>query len=378
MHFVQVSTGFCIALVMFIAANGHAAPAGVAAASPSIADIQGAVDSLGGPGTVLVPAGEAEAVGTLVVPGGVNIIGAGWQQTKMFRGAQTDPKSSATILKIDGTNGLRSRVSGINFVGMLDPASASWDSAVSVDNVVDFRITQCRFERFGAAAINTRGNARGVVDHCLFVNNFKKAINNVGYGVVVMGTGTWRDTFKYGSQDAVFIEDCELIGSRHAVASNGGAHYVFRHNYVHGNDNSQAVDAHGPGYGSKHGTQWVEVYENLIEKPVGGSTAILIRGGGGVIFNNTIRDYKTGVSLTLDFDSKIDWSAPYPIAEQIGNVWVWNNTLNGQPVQPVIPGRSANHIQLDRDYYTKPMPGYKPFTYPHPLTCADKGDESPR
>ena len=35
-------------------------------------------------------------------------------------------------------------------------------------------------------------------------------------------------------------------------------------------------------------------------------------------------------------------------------VYCWNNTVNGSPV--------------NRDYYNGPMPNYKPYTYPHPLT----------
>ena len=61
--------------LLMVCSVTHAAE--VTATSPAIADIQAAVDSLDGPGTVRVPAGEAEAVGTLKVAAGVSIIGAG-------------------------------------------------------------------------------------------------------------------------------------------------------------------------------------------------------------------------------------------------------------------------------------------------------------
>lgn len=348
-----------------------AQPREVTAASCSVTDIQAAVDSLPAGGIVHLPAGQAEAIGTIRLSGGVSLIGAGRQRTKLFRGPASDMMKSTPVISADGDNGKPIRISGLNIVGFLDPASAGWDSGISLRNAIDFRISDCRVQRFGASGISVSGLSRGVIDHCLFVDNFKKTINNVGYGVVVMGTGQWRPDLVAGSADSVFVEDCEFIGQRHAIASNGGARYVFRHNFIHGNDNSQAVDCHGPGYGSAHGTQWIEVYENQIEKPVGGSTAMCLRGGGGVVFNNTIRDYKTGITLTLDFDSKIDWTGPYPLPEQIGNMWVWNNTLDGQPVAPTISARSANYIQPGRDYFTRPLPGYKPYTYPHPLTRID-------
>ena len=337
------------------------------AASCSVTDIQAAVDSLPEGGVVRVPAGEAEAVGTIRLTGGIRLVGAGWEQTRLFRGPGSDPHAGGSVIAADGANGKPVEIAGLNVVGFLDGETDGWDNGISVRNASDFRVHHCRLQRFGASGISVSGLSRGVVDHCLFVDNFKQTINNVGYGVVVMGTGEWREDLVPGSADSVFIEDCEFTGSRHAVASNGGARYVFRHNWVHGNDNSQAVDCHGPGYGSAHGTQWVEVYDNVIEKPIGGSTAIMLRGGGGVVFRNAVRDYVVALVLTLDFDQKLNWSRPYPIPEQIANMWCWDNTINGKPVGPIIPPRSANHIQEGRDYFRKPLPGYEPYRYPHPL-----------
>jgi len=46
-------------------------------------------------------------------------------------------------------------------------------------------------------------------------------------------------------------------------------------------------------------------------------------------------------------------------------VYCWNNTANGAPVTV-----SSSHptLQANRDFYNAPMPNYKPYTYPHPLT----------
>lgn len=364
---------WCLAPGLIAAAQGGAAgPAlpEVTAASPAVADIQAAAEQLPDGGVIRIPEGRAEAVGTLVVPGGIRLAGAGAEKTVLFRGPATGAKENAPIVRIEGANGKPVRITGLGLVGVLDPESASWDTGIYLRDCLDFRVDHCRLQRFGMAGVSVNGRSRGVVDHCLFVGNYKKAIANVGYGVCVMGTGRWRDEAALGSADAVFIEDCEFIGSRHAVASNAGAHYVFRHNHVHGNDVSHAVDAHGPGYGSAHGTQWVEVYDNVVEKPAGGTmAAVVIRGGGGVLFNNALRDYRAGIWLTLDYDVKIDWSRPYPIPEQVRDLWCWGNTLDGRPAEPVVPTRSANHIKAGRDYHLAPRPGYRPFTYPHPLTA---------
>ncbi|MCK5803326.1 MAG: right-handed parallel beta-helix repeat-containing protein [Lentisphaeria bacterium] len=340
----------------------------VTASAVSIAAIQEAVNALGGAGRVRIPAGEGEAIGTLTIPGGIDLVGAGVGRTRLFRAGKTPAKSSEPVIRIDGKNGLPTQVSGLELRGFQDPKNTAWDTGLVLIGVRDFRVHHCRFERFGMAAVSARGVSRGVVDHCEFTDNYKRSIANVGYGVVVYGPGRWRETFEPGSADAVFIEDCVFRGQRHAVASNNGAHYVFRHNHIIGNDNSQAVDAHGPGYGSKCGTQWVEVYDNVIEKPLAGVSAMMLRGGGGVVFRNTIRNYFTGIVLTLDFDGRLDWTRPYPIPEQVRDMWVWDNSLNGKKTPPGVPPRSAGHIQAGRDFFTKAKPGYTPYAYPHPLT----------
>lgn len=361
--------------VLAVICTAPLSAAEVTAASPSIEDIQAAVDSLDGPGTVYVPAGEAEAVGTLTLPPGTRLIGAGMDRTKLFRGPLTDINAGGAMIRVEGPGPEGTQISGFNLVGVLDPDSRGGDNGIMLRNLRGFRVDHCRFERFGSAGVHVRGGEAGVIDHCLMVDVFKPAINNLGYGVVAMGNNEWRDDLQPGGPDAVFIEDCELIGSRHAVASNAGAVYVFRHNHVHQNAKTQAIDAHGPGYGSPRGTQWVEIYENLVENPRQDAPAMMLRGGGGVVFNNTIRDHSRGIGLTLDFDSRIDWSQPYPIADQVHDYWVWGNTLDGEPVDPYVPSRSAEHIKIGRDYHLEPKPGYEPYVYPHPLVGGGPFDE---
>ncbi len=268
------------------------------------------------------------------------------------------------------------QIAGLNLIGVTQEGSAAHDAAIRLDNVPVFRVDHCRMQSFGTAGVHVRGETTGVIDHCTTVDVFRPAINNLGYGVVVYGPGYWREDLRPGGSGAVFIEDCEFIGSRHAVASNNGAWYVFRHNHVHQNAKTQAIDAHGHGYGSKIGTQYVEVYNNIVENPRQDAPAMLFRGGGGVVFDNTIRDHSRAIGLTLDFDSRIDWSAPYPIDWQIHDFWVWGNTLDGEPVEPYVPERSAEHIQRGRDYHTQPRPGYEPYVYPHPLASGGPFDKA--
>ena len=54
--------------------------------------------------------------------------------------------------------------------------------------------------------------------------------------------------------------------------------------------------------------------------------------------------------------------------EALEPIYAWNNTLNGAPNFAALKSFNAV-IQENRDFYNNtPKPGYKPYTYPHPLT----------
>jgi len=55
--------------------------------------------------------------------------------------------------------------------------------------------------------------------------------------------------------------------------------------------------------------------------------------------------------------------------------YVWNNTLNGSPFR--VDSQNPWRMQEGRDFFNSAMPGYTPYTYPHPLTLAGGGDTTP-
>jgi hypothetical protein len=171
-----------------------------------------------------------------------------------------------------------------------------------------------------------------------------------------------------GDQNAVFVEDCYFIGNRHAIASNYGSHYVFRHNLVEDNDAGvQAIDAHGPGYGSSRGSRSYEIYGNTVDNENTSCwTAIYIRGGDGVIYNNTMFHGITTAPIMLYNDSG---GPPYPALDQIRELYVWENYYDGSLTVPAnwSPGAPDRVVQEGRDYFNYPRPDYTPYTYPHPL-----------
>jgi hypothetical protein len=159
-----------------------------------------------------------------------------------------------------------------------------------------------------------------------------------------------------------------MVGSRHAIASSAGAQYVFRHNVVQANVVAHAVDAHGMGWGNARGTRAVEIYGNLIEKPVDKWAGIVIRGGEGVVFDNTITGYRNPILLVVEWGTPEALKSSYPAFDQIRDLWIWDNTDGRGACEPAVDETAIGFVEKGRDYFADPKPGHTPFTYPHPLT----------
>ena len=138
--------------------------------------------------------------------------------------------------------------------------------------------------------MEVHGDARGVIDHNRFIDNWYTS-------VVVYGSGeqSWKEPLTLGSGNAVYVEDNYFtqknVGHKtmaHHIASNNGSRYVFRYNIIEdGYMASHSIDAHGNKYGWKRGSRSYEIYGNKI-KAIHRWAGINIRGGDGVIFDNEI------------------------------------------------------------------------------------------
>lgn len=348
---------------------------GIEAESGSSTDIQAAVNQIADAGgTVYIPAGNYDFDSTVNIPGGVNIIGDGPDNTVLIgRGTLSinNPHGGFPI-KSD-----RTRVSGINF--------KNTGTAVSIISVVDFRIDNCIFDgrpNRGGYIVNigyryTYSKPRGVIDHCSFYD--------VDYGVHI-GPQLWDPPeergIKYtGTVDTVFIEDCHFEDVGHVGASFSGSHYVVRHSTIV----RSTIDAHGPGYeyiwdwkGDRGGGNFqfragrcVEIYENAFAGP--GWTGIKPRGGSGFIFNNVISNLSHAVILEMEAGSYNATNGTYPALDQPHDFWIWNNMLENVGDNVYIYSSYPDFVQQDRDYFlrepTMELDGfvYRPYTYPHPL-----------
>jgi hypothetical protein len=340
-------------------------------------DVQQIINSAGSDGVAHLPEGCYRITSAVNIPPCAHLIGAGADRTILYR--DPDEFYTQSILRLSGRSDAScvTQISGLALIGVRDTNDTHEDYGLIISNVLDFRLDHSYFEGFGFAGVRVEGASSGVIDHAIFVDNFKHGIDNLGYGVTVYGENHWDADPKPGGSQAIFVEDSLFVGNRHAIAANAGVHYVFRNNQVLHGVVACGVDAHGMGFGSAHGTRYVEIYHNVIEDPVYDWCGIGIRGGAGVIFENTIRDYKNPILLILEWGMPDSYKAEYPALDQVQELYIWDNQITGGPSEPQVDETGLGFIEAGRDYFTEPLPGYVPYVYPHPLTSGDRFDLDP-
>jgi hypothetical protein len=240
---------------------------------------------------------------------------------------------------------------------------------------VDFQLYNCVLENFAYSAASAGFNEphRGVIFKNKFLNNYNPAMQNLGYGVMVIGKGSWS-TLSLGTAEAVFVEDNEFVGSRHDIASNNGSRYVFRHNVSTISDATKVyakIDAHGYT-GNPHGSRSYEIYENTVNtaSDLSGvaSRFIGIRGGDGVVWNNHVA--ASNVARVMVMSAEGYTCGTYPGTDQIRELYYWGNTEANHQAQYSdsygIYNECPSSIAVGRDYFVTQKSGYQPYPYPHP------------
>jgi hypothetical protein len=391
----------------------------ITAASGTAADIQAAVDQAdaAGGGTVFIPAGNFTFIVSqskaclnnrpcgVQIPGDVNLIGAGNNQTILYcptTGWDSTADRQERMIVGDGRNNKPIRISGILFQGsvVMEPGSVEHSlTAIEMLGVKDFRIDHSTFIDFSGSAIGTTNNYvlnpsgnRGVIDHCVIDNPYKDDFyDRTGnfpywaYGIVVGGgypsipwDPDWTHFFGKYRHDITYIEDCSISRCRHAVA--GGSlsygYYVLR--------GSVLTDMIVAGYGSYQdvhgGGQGAECYNNtVINTPYDhrsisnpnywgkyAGIGFYSRGGFALYYNNTIMNIQNGAGITLANDQSM-WDFA-----KLNGVWVWNNNFVNVDTQ-VSTAPNAYPIREGIEYFLR-APNqaqdgftYTPYPYPHPL-----------
>jgi len=352
-------------------------------------DIQAAIDSAADGDTVFIPAGRSTWSERVEIRKEIYLIGAGIDSTIITR------IGGGEAFYINITANERIRISGMTIDGNGE------SNGIISHYAKNFRIDNNKFQNCITGLI-LWNYSYGVIDHNIFFDIIVEGL--VIYGDDAEGwdrENTYITTYgdNLGHPEFIFIEDNDFIYSEngevdylaHAVASNHGARYVFRYNTVNAlyiEDQlhlPSAVDVHG-NFSYGRGTVAFEVYNNTIYSEHS-YRGINIRGGTGVIFGNVFTgDFTHPIHLT----NYRSWGTPssetpggcpigdydpyycaddYPCIDQINNLYIWDNTYNGNTVQAEIDDRGYNtiHIQEGRDYFHEMRPGYTPYTYPHPL-----------
>jgi len=320
--------------------------------------------------TVAIPAGDCNwGVRQLDVPGNVSLRGAGRELTTLRRAGNI--QGSGYMIAFDCSQGGAPHFSGLTLIGNGD--GAIQDKGLGLlHGCIDFVVAKSSFRNFvfSAVYVGDSENQRGVIYDNNFIDNYSAKLANLGYGVVVYGGGTWPE-LRLGTKDAVFVEDNFFSGNRHNIASNNGSAYVFRHNTVVGQDPAKdfaMTDAHGLS-SSTRGSRSYEIYGNRYSANLKHGlqrSAIGIRGGDGVIFDNVVADK---ISRAIELDEEGFACGVYPGQDQIRSLYIWNNSYEraDDRFEAGIDNQCPASIGLNRDYFLKARPAYRPFGYPHPL-----------
>ena len=331
-------------------------------ASCTFSAVQAAVNGAASGTTVNIPAGDCDwGTQQLTVPGGITLHGAGKDKTVIRRNGNVP--ETRYLVAFDCTNGKRAGFSDMTLVGNGNGAITDKGLAL-LNGCVDFTVSNSKFTKFIFSAVEIVGPSkqRGVIYQNDFIDNYSDSVRNLGYGVVVYGDGSWPE-LELGTQNAIFIEDNYMSGNRHHVASNNGSRYVFRHNTVIATDVTKdfaMADAHGLSSSPRGSRSW-EIYDNNFSANLSSGrvyAAVGIRGGDGVIFNNTVG---SNIARTVVLELEGSNCGTYPAKDQTRQAWIWNNTPS------MIDDSCASSIQAGRDYFTSAKAGYTPYAYPHPL-----------
>ena len=369
----------------------------VTAGSCSAADVQTALDAVvTAGGTVVLPAGacdwDSQSVTLDMQNQDVHLRGAGkGTGGTVIKRSSAGYDTYALTFNCAGANG-GVELSDIAFEG--NAQTGGLDAGVSlVNSCQDFKIHDASFTKFVKSGVETVGtNSRGVIYQSDFTNNYDPGApsDGYGYGVVVYGTDSdSRPTLSLGGPQAVFIEDNYFRQNRHSVASNSNSRYVVRHNEFITTDTTRQtamVDAHGKNASINHGSRSWEVYENTLyfDGVDYQADGISMRGGDGVVFNNTLGGSKTS-GLTVAYVLQVVTENGCPlggqpyILDQTEKAWVWGNTwmqtVAGQGVTVRTPFSEEApftmdcrlYFRLGQEYFLNAPANYVPYVYPHPL-----------
>lgn len=292
----------------------------------SRSDVQSAIDDSTAGDTINIPAGSF-SWGT----GGTYL-----QMTKAVTVAGAGPASTTITITEDaapGFNGVLRFFAAATFknVKIVNPSTSlvifqmgSGSEGWRITNVTSVPNATSAGSNYFAYVNRTYG----VIDNCDITAFY-------GNDELVFSRGhsdAWQQPANYGGTDAIYIESCTFRGPGYVNDANGDAKVVVRFCTI---VNDMKVDGHGlasngsPGITTR-GVRSMEVYNNhwTTLTGTGSWTAVELRGGTGMVFNNTVdRSPGAGSFFLTDygylgqfggFFSTYQTPSNYPIEDQVG------------------------------------------------------------
>ena len=374
---------------------------------------------------IVIPAGKFIVTGQIdILNKEISIIGNGNDSvsgTMLYRMPGVDIADYSFMIRYYNWDGIPAGindkifVTGIYFKSLPSSRYSGGVKVTDLDNGLGFNknpnfiVADNTFQYFGCSSISIAHKDsiegfNGLVFNNSFLDSYRPEIGNLGYGVAVAATATkWISDPEFGSLRFPFIEDNYFRETRHAVAAGDNAKYVFRYNKIIDDWMGGTIDAHGGGeWGYTFSTRAIEAYYNSIinsldvinGEPITKTTpsnhypvtAIAIRGGEAVIYNNTAVNYQRYATFLLEETTP----GVYPDVYQIGylsglkygandnqhtgdhgngDVFTWNPVFEQEfPTWKIyeIETPDTDYLKFNRDIHTNIVkPGYTAYQYPH-------------
>ena len=382
-----------ISLLVLVGIGLHAQAATIDASNCSQSSVQSAVDSARDGDIVVVPSGTCTWSKSVSISGkAVTLRGAGFGSggTRINHGGGDYP-----LVEINGgADKGKVEVSDFWFFG----SSSSWNGTAlqlwGPTGWKNVRIHNNKFEDNYPWTMAVGAETYGLIDNNVFTGQ--------AFGIKTYGRGKadWSSSLTLGTDEFFFIEnntfdmdDWYGATGTPAVDMFEGGRVVFRHNigrnyYFGTHDRARSGLVSANAY---------EIYNNTSKAESNKWKAADITAGTGVIWGNEFTgdwsfgvgamDYKTSDPRSIpkcngsdSADQNILGEAGWRCQYQIGSqgegasatgypLYVWNNRTNGS-LRGMECTAGCEHLKAGRDFInngTTPKPGYKPYTYPHPL-----------
>ena len=285
----------CKGAIVIMIWNGFSALATVYDSDGSSTNVQSIHDTLALNGdTITLPAGTFTWTQSVNVSKNISIIGVAGQTTINDQIPKTGNSPGAFQCNLPSGTTLF-RISGIKFQGTVGPVydgSAGQITIGGVSTIPNFRIDNCEFNGLFIRPVVTSGGLWGVIDHCSFTMGEWTGgieIRHSGWkGIGEYGDNSWADDPHWGTEQAIFIEDCTFnnFSSATLLDGEGGMRVVVRKCNIfnsesgnHGTETSQRLRS----------GRTIEFYENHcdgVPDQFIHNWVIYVRGGSALIWGN--------------------------------------------------------------------------------------------